>query len=386
MKLTAFCATLLLPILLGGCVKDIGTQKNGPAVASEAGGGGGIDPTYTPPLFQLINTKTLSSPRIGHAAAGIGSKVVFAGGATPYRGGTVVTSAVDIFDVTTLEKTTANLSVARKKLSAAAWGNKIVFAGGITSSGASSKVVDIYDVVANTWSTAQLSEARYDMAAAAAGGKIVFAAGRKSAGVESLKVDIYEVATGMWSTNELSSIPRVGGIWGAAAGNRIVFAGLKTGYEGILADVYNVTTGGWTLDLHNGYDGFPVTAAAGAYDKVIFLSNPAYVFKPTTLEWWEKNAYTGQSWDVGAGSIDDYVLFAGGTYAGDAPELEGFHQIVDVYNARKNSKTHFYMLEEKTGVELASASNKMFIAGGDNGSQLVNTVEIYKLNKPPTVY
>lgn len=156
--------------------------------------------------IQHAGTTSFSEARSHLAAAGIGNKIVFAGG---YSMQNAYSKTVDIYDVATNTWTTAQLPQAKMNLVAAAAGNKIVFGGGLEMAPLASKTVDIYDVTTNTWGTARLSEERYNFSAAAAGNKIVFAGGTSATTGNSKTVDIYDVVTNTWTTAQLREGRRV---------------------------------------------------------------------------------------------------------------------------------------------------------------------------------
>lgn len=217
----------------------------------------GLSATNSVEIYDVSTGKwaleTLSSPRIFLAAASLQDKVFFAGGSTPDKDGIccIVTRKVDIYDISTGNWSYAELSDARSEVGIAASGNKILFAGGAGHSnqtgGYFSSRVDIYDISTGKWSTAELSEARSHPYAAAAGNKILFAGGRKSnlGSGESKVVDIYNVATGTWSTTTLS-VDREG-VSIAAIGNKIMIAGGHSSESGHLnsVDVYDAATDKW---------------------------------------------------------------------------------------------------------------------------------------------
>lgn len=220
--------------------------------------------------------ESLSNPRRSLAAAGLQNKVLFGGGGTLDKDGIccIVSSRVDIYDISTGSWSQRELSVARDNLAAAAIGNKILFAGGTGHSdqtgGFFSSRVDIYDITTGAWSTAELSEARSGLYAAAAGNKILFAGGRNSnlASGQSKVVDIYDVSTGAWSTATLSEDRQ--GTAMAAIGNKILVAGgysNKSGKYLSSVDVYDVATGKWDkLELNEAkMDG----AAAGVKNELL---------------------------------------------------------------------------------------------------------------------
>jgi N-acetylneuraminic acid mutarotase len=82
----------------------------------------------------------------------------------------------DIYDISSGNWSTTQLSQARGGIAGAGAGNKILFAGGLVNN-IVSKIVDIYDVSSNSWTTAELSEARNFIVAAATGNKVLFAGG-----------------------------------------------------------------------------------------------------------------------------------------------------------------------------------------------------------------
>ncbi len=162
--------------------------------------------TANRPLMNASFTFITQLPQQRYRAtfATSGSKIFIAGGHTGFSGNQPInfSDRVDIYDITTSQWTTIQLSEARIVDAAVVLANKIFFAGGWNTNG-STTTVDIYDVSTNTWSTGQLSQARGGMIAGSINNKILFAGGENIPDLFST-VDIYSTATNSWSTASLS--------------------------------------------------------------------------------------------------------------------------------------------------------------------------------------
>ncbi|WP_374164008.1 kelch repeat-containing protein [Arcticibacter sp. MXS-1] len=203
-------------------------------------------------IYDVVTSKwsvaQLSEPRYRLAAAAAGNKIIFAGGASPSPDGPggEESKKVDIYDVSTGQWSTAELSVARRRLTATAAGSKILIGGGYDENGDPVRTVDIYDVNTGKWTTAQLSMGRDHFAAAGAGNIAIFAGGSNANDDVVETADIFNAANGTWTTAKLSAARS--DLAGAAFPNKIVFAG---GYdnndkESKIVDIYNIKTGTWT--------------------------------------------------------------------------------------------------------------------------------------------
>jgi hypothetical protein len=195
----------------------------------------------------LTQMGELSVPRSPFVAAA-GSRLVFAGGADRYSGGSwnisLPSSAVDIYDINTQTWTTAQLSEARDNMATAALGNKIFFAGGDNNYNYFNNV-DIYDASTGTWSVAHLSEARTSITSAVLGNKVFFAGGTKDWMYGSRVVDIYDISTNTWSTALLTDAKM--SISSVTDGNKVYFAGggdWEREYNSI--DIYDNATNSWS--------------------------------------------------------------------------------------------------------------------------------------------
>ncbi len=196
----------------------------------------------------LLNERKAYSNIIGS-----GNKIVIAGGLNAYGSTSNLdyySRSVEIYNVDMDSWSQANLSVARGGMGAATTGNKIVFAGGFTKDTAYnivlSSVVDIYDVSSGGWSTSQLPVASSYSCAAASGNQILFVRDSDSPGYDTGTVDVFDISTNSWSTSSLSESRIQIGTAGAA--NKIVFAGGWNGSNGFskTVDIYTVTTGTWS--------------------------------------------------------------------------------------------------------------------------------------------
>ncbi len=173
------------------------------AAVSLVGCNGNIRPQIN---ARLIPIGTISQPRAGMEVASVNNKIVFAGGG--YVTGSPTSSRVDIFDISSYNWATAELSQARWGIAAAVLGNKVFFAGGGGNNSPQNYYdnVDIYDASNNSWTLAHLSEPRSLLAGATVGNKVFFAGGTSNGGNYDAnnKVDIYDQSTNIWSTAFLS--------------------------------------------------------------------------------------------------------------------------------------------------------------------------------------
>jgi N-acetylneuraminic acid mutarotase len=190
---------------------------------------------------------------VGAAIATVGNKVLFAGGPVPDEllgvGGS---DAVNTYDASTGQWSTAKLSQPRAYVATAVVGHKVLFAGGVSYSspgGASAPLdtVDIYDADANTWSVARLSVPRLGTEAAVVGDQVIFAGGYDYVHGPSRAVDIYNASTGQWSTSKL---PR-GGLTVNVSNVPINVTPTVVGTKALFGDqnsvkIYDTATGQWS--------------------------------------------------------------------------------------------------------------------------------------------
>ena len=263
--------------------------------------------------------------RYGTGIASIGNKVFIAGGGDFF--GDYQSSRVDIYDAITDTWSMAQLSAPRLGVAVAAAGDKILFAGGFGHPfGASGfyNTVDIYDNSSNTWSTATLSEGRTDITAAAGGNKIFFAGGSKKNGDVSKTIDIYDVATNTWSVSSMQ-IPRIG-MAGIAADTSLFLAGGSyslSNTELIIHDnveILNASTGNKSLNCLLGRRFF---TAVKKDDNIIFFTGYTKNDDPgngtdfeiynTTLKTWSTGRLSQKIFGAAVVSVNNKIYIAGGT-------------------------------------------------------------------------
>lgn len=225
---------------------------------------------------RFVPVGSLSKPRASMAVGTVSTKILFAGGFA--QGELDGTPRVDIYDMTTKTWSTSELSKPRYEITAVTAGNKIFFAGGLygayvrggNNNVILSTIVDIYDVSTNTWSVTSLPLPRHGMAAAAIGDKVLFAGGTAITNVsETDRVEIYNIATKTSSVKLFSE--RKKGISAVTLGNRAYFAGGFYYYGGMGVDdslhfsdrveIYNNASGSWaTSSLTEGKEDLAGTA------------------------------------------------------------------------------------------------------------------------------
>lgn len=235
-----------------------------------------VGPPTDPAAWSLV---TLPERRILIAATTVGTKALFAGGATPFGN----SDAVEIYDADVGPPTdpaawsSAKLSRPRIHLSAASAGSQALFAGGFD--GGPLADVDIYDDSTGTWSVAMLSQARAGLAGAAVGDRIYFGGGFESFAKMSDVVDVYDTTDGSWSTEHLSVARAFLGA--TTVGPYVLFAG-------------GVSSGAPTPDA------------------------TVDVFDTQTWAWLPPSQLSRPRWDVGVTTVGSTAFVAGGSIALDA--------------------------------------------------------------------
>ena len=297
---------------------------------------GGWTPALTPivDIFD-ISSNTWSSSQLvsdidwrdGFAVASLGNNIFFAGGGDPV--GDFASSMVNIYDVSTNRWSAARLSVGRQGLSAAVVGSKVFFAGGgyaDYTSWVHSKVVDIYDNSTNTWSVDSLSEGRSYISAVTAGSKIYFAGGSVGNGQPVKTIDIFDAATNSWSVSALQEAKAA--IAGIAVEDKIFWAGGNStfGYSNQVE----------IRDLVTGHSSFTCMSPNAYFSAVI--KNDNIVF-----------GLSDANFSVGITSFEIYNITSG-TWS------------VGVLN------------KALTGAAIIAVNNKIYVAGGTDGSKYFDNV------------
>lgn len=140
----------------------------------------------------------------------------------------------------------------RAAMSSAVIGTKAIFAGGATGSaawGPFTDRVDVYDSITGNWtSITPLSHARYHMASAVVGSKVLFAGGLDSS-VEYDAVDIYDFTNPESPVHSTSVLPVSvrHGMCSAVVGTRAIFAGgYNLSHDLPEVVVYDSATSSWS--------------------------------------------------------------------------------------------------------------------------------------------
>ena len=339
--------------------------------------------TVDPPIdysgynkIEFTGTATLSQAR--QHLAGAGDKILFGGGTTGAGTGdneadSGYSDVVDIYSISTNTWSVAHLSEARCNLAAAAAGNKVVFAGGYGAS-TYSKTVDIYDVKTNQWSTSELSIARSNLTATASGTKIYFAGGTGD-GDAAYRIDIYDAVSGTWTTKELTR-PAASGLGSAYAGGKVAFAG---GYGQSVNDIFVEST--------FEHDAIPLTGdksrcvGAGLGNKIIFtgVDKTADILNTSTPNIWTASSTSVSKYECAAAAGGTKILFGGG-FDTHAVTYSPF-KAVDVYDIVTDTWNTLQLSQGRGFLAGAASANKIIFAGGNSGTAVSNTVDIFTISK-----
>ena len=333
----------------------------------------------TPISAKLVQEGTLSKT-YGIAVATAKDKIFFAGG---WSSSGPISSLVNIYNITSKTWSAAELSEPREYITAVANGNKVFFAGGIIAyddfGGGSilSDAVDIYDVEMDIWTQAHLSIEGVGMAATVVDDKILFAGGSDSSN-RGTRVDIYDQSSGEWTTASLSENKP----WGQAAvtlGNRAYFAG--SGFSDKV-DIYDAVTGNWSVETM--YEG-KASGLAGItlIDKIYWAggwtpnpNNHAYQYPSSVIEIWDTSSgnstlaclkyATGNCMAVQQG---DRIVFLSPTiWTGEMTYLDIYDPVAD----------HWYYSSIPFYIENAiSVNGNIYVTVPENGKTTVSILEFF---------
>lgn len=303
---------------------------------------GGQNESYSLALVEYYDTLTGAMDVIGNLSIAralpsggtCGPKVFFAGGCnfftfTPY-------STLDIWDTINQEWTVEQLSIPRFSIATESKDNRILFAGGNLPNWTCYDLVEIYDIQTSSWEEIQyLSQARAAMASAVVGDMAIFAGGVLPGVAMSDRVDIYYFTTNTWETATLSEARG----WASATtvDDKVIIAGGLTSlnHPSDRVDIYNATTGTWTTDTLS----FPRCSNGNA----------------ATVK--------GKAYFAGGGNFNNGAF--------NSPS-----DIVDVYDEENDTWSIIYLEDKLVGHSVIGFGNKLIVAGGNDGDNIVQTVEI----------
>jgi len=338
----------------------------------------GPGPSQPQPGSTIIKFKAyaqLSLDRKYVVAVAAGNKILFAGGMIDTGWGIVgfvPQSRVDIFDVVTLTRTTAELSQPRWNVGAAAVGNKIYFAGGYTAYEMGSNRVDIYDVSANTWSTATLSQARADVAVSGAKNKVIFAGGKGETVPEYLSsvIDILNLSNNSWTTGSFASNR---GPVAASAGNIIAIAGYNSSGNSN-ARIHDISSNVWSSEPLYFNSNPSKIIAAGAAGKIIFgatggpsTSPPLIRILNTSNSQWSQQQLTGIRKFSASCATGNYAFILNRAAGYLSPPLD----LIDIYNA---SLDKWYQQKLKLPGHTCASTGTTLMVKGDGATVQAYTI------------
>ena len=369
-------AIAVITVSAQGCRKSTDGALLAEVSSKAVVGPGPSQPQPNPSIIKFREFAQLSLDRTNVVAVAAGNKILFAGGLIDTGWGIVgfvPQTRVDIFDVVTLTRTTAELSQARWNVGAAALGNKIYFAGGYTAYETGSNRVDIYDISINTWSTATLSQARGDVAVAAAGNKVIFAGGKGETVPEYISsvIDILNLSNKAWTTGSFASNR---GAVAASAGNMIAIAGFNSSGNSH-ARIHNISSNLWSsADLYFNKNPSKIIAA-GATGKIIFgatsgpsTSPPLIRILNTSNSQWSQQQLTGVRKLSASCASGNYAFILNRASAYPSPALD----LIDIYNASLNK---WYQQKLNLPGHLCASTGTTLMIKGDGP-----TVQAYTIN------
>ena len=314
---------------------------------------------------RMIPFAQLSLSRINLVSAAAGNKIVFAGGSKCDGNRWTGSTRVDIFDIVTQTRTTAELSQNNgEQLIAVSVANKILIAH------QGSTRVDIYDASSNSWTTAALSIARDQMGSGSVGNKAFFAGG--SGGINNppiSRIDIYDASTNSWSTAELSEGREA--IAATTVGDKLFFAGGYTNgdwFGGLetsrRVDVYNNSTNTWSTDSLTEERG--AIGATTLNNKVFFAgglndlgARKRVDIYNNDLQSWSTATLSQARYRIQSATLGNRILFDNGVilYGDDVTRF-------DIYDASSNTWTTADLNLPLSGSTLIRAGNNVYVAGG----------------------
>jgi hypothetical protein len=256
----------------------------------------------------------LSEGRSHLSAIQAGQQVLFAGGKFENiynKGNPDFFSVVDLFDLTTYQRTTAHLSEPRAHMASASDGNLAFFAGGLTYNGNVSENLDIYNAATDKWTVVKMPQKRAYAGAVCYAGNLYVAGGRSAEEQDAVvpAIDVYEIATGQWSQINL---PHPHPVATVNLLNEKIFIAGGDGKTNNRVDIFNLRNSQWTSeDLSDSR--FNI-ASATARNHIIYLggnySSKLDIYNDETGQWYRGSINTGVD-EMSYASLPDQGLFGG---------------------------------------------------------------------------
>lgn len=322
----------------------------------------------------------LSEAKQHMGSVSLGSKAYFAGG----QNETNPLAVVEFYDTLTGEMGVIdNLSVARALPSGGSCGSMIFFAGGcnfFTFEPYSD--LDMYDTLTQQWFVLQLSIPRFSIATESYENRILFAGGCLPNFTCYDLVEIYDIQTG-WEEPQYLSQARAA-MASAVVGDLAIFAGgvLPGGYMSDQVDIFNFTNDTWTTATLSQARGW--ASATTVDDKVLIagglinFNNPSDrvdIYNATTNEWTTASLTIPRCSNGNAATVKGKAYFAGGGNFNNG-NFNSPSDIIDVYDEESNIWSTINLIDPLVGHSVVGFGNKLIVAGGNNGNDLVQTIEI----------
>lgn len=335
----------------------------------------------------------LSTDLTGLAAASTKneySEYAFFGGG--YKDSSTDSALVEAYDTSLTRHSAENLSTAREALAAAAVGYHAIFAGGCNPSYSPYDKTDAFDDYLERVTCDNLTVKRYDLAATTVGvdydAYALFAGGYGVTTVTGpvATVDAYAADLTRTTATSLSSMRRL--LAATTVGNHALFGGGKNTSTKATVDAYDesltrtavtdmstgrvnakaVTVGGYALFCggHKGDNFEDFLDTIEVYDSSLTKMASITLSEAKTVG--------------GATSVGDYAVFAGGYYSSSSTGGV-YKNTVDVFDSTLTRTNGTNLSVKKSSLGAATVGDFALFAGGtyysNVGYQRTSTVEVY---------
>ncbi|MCB0738812.1 MAG: T9SS type A sorting domain-containing protein [Bacteroidetes bacterium] len=218
----------------------------------------------------------LNEPVLFYAGVKLGNTIIFREGIEDFTTSSMSTMSVVINESTN----TITYETIENPLSFRAVANSAtvaIYAGGYDKNGTISKRVDIYNKTTNEWTTSELSEARFDCTAAYADGKFYVIGGGLNNAKSSSAVDVFDSEGKFIETMNLD-VPRAMSFVAVTENKLVMVGGITwdsriTSYDAVHRNisVYNFKTDEWENDKYLDKSLYGHTALIG-FDNAVYLA------------------------------------------------------------------------------------------------------------------
>jgi len=271
---------------------------------------------------------TLSTARYDAAAVSLDTYAIIAGGNTGF---TTYTNSVEVYTPSLVKSSATALNSAKGQIGAARAGDYALFAGGYNGSGGVN-LIEVYNKSLTKSTLSNLIGASYGLTGVSFNNCAVFAGSNSTS-----RVEMYDASLTKYGTTPYLSQSRTD-VGGAAVGNSyVLFAG------GAGSGVNGYTT----------VDAFNTSLTAATVKEGI------------------SNTASG----VAGASMSTYALFAGGRTAGGT-----VYYTTEAYNSSLTKTRPASLYYSATNIGSTTLKDKAIFAGGNDFSNIINSVEMYSNN------